>query len=630
MTSYHKIYMNHVQSSNLQSQLCAMWKKQTLCDAVIKSDTTLVRAHRVVLVASCPMLQSMENSTSGSHLEIRVTSDICRESIITFLQYLYEGFLMLTEENCRQVERLARMLHMDNIINCCADFNKCLSSSSPYIYGPSDQADFKHVRITKLMKVQECSQKRSQAFENSGSLQSKRFRQSASRISEPFDNTSNDSCTEQQESWQGYVQSQSGVRQEGIELFQVPPSRETVSKTVPPQTVSLSLTTQSSTSTDKGMIDFTKTHREISTSANVPTPDPLCETGLVDLSKVSPFSTPCISEVRSLQTVDSNPDEVIQEGLQSDTIPVTHMEVLQSGDSISHSSSDSSVSFTASMGKDKQLNQGSSSSVQKIGSQKQNSQRKFGEGERSQPCPDFRGTMVDLCAGEDITIVKTEPEDSSYPDHYTELQNPETSQRNEGQITPADWSVSNISLSTEENSPLGELSPRQINRADESHRKDSDAFSDGHDSGEVSFPQDPRSERMHPLVSNESLYSPLPPTGFGQGDLALHLSMFADQVAMQMKDMGTQLIKCSICHKDFSTRYGQKLHMERFHPDPKKSKSKEFPNCKICGKQMASKYALKIHEIKHTGQRAFKCELCGSSFGYKSVLKKHMEVCNLK
>ncbi|XP_062603147.1 zinc finger protein 443-like [Saccostrea cucullata] len=235
--------------------------------------------------------------------------------------------------------------------------------------------------------------------------------------------------------------------------------------------------------------------------------------------------------------------------------------------------------------------------------------------------------MVDLSAGEDFTIVKTEPEDSFYPEHYTELRNPESSQQNKGQITPVDWSISNFS--TDENPPLEEMSPRQINRADERRRRDSDMISEGGHSGEIS-PNDPRSEKMHPLVSNESLYSPPPPAGFGQGDMALHLSMFADQVAMQMKDMGTQFIKCPICHKDFSTRYGQKLHMERFHPDPKKSKSKEFPKCKICGKQMASKYALKIHEIKHTGQRAFKCELCGSSFGYKSVLKKHMEVCNLK
>ncbi|XP_062579165.1 uncharacterized protein LOC134241093 isoform X2 [Saccostrea cucullata] len=461
MTTYHKIYMNHVQSSNLQSQLCAMWKKQTLCDAVIKSDTTLVRAHRVVLVASCPMLQSMENSTSGSHLEIRVTSDICRESIITFLQYLYEGFLMLTEENCRQVEKLARMFHMDNIINCCADFNKCLSSSSPFIYSPSDQAEFKHVRITKLMKVQDCSQKRSQTFENSGRLQSKRFHQSTSRINESFDNTSNESCTEQQDSWQGRVHFQNGTRQEGIELFQVPPSRDTVSKTVPPQTVSLSLTTQSSTSTDKGTIDFTKSQTEISTSVNNPTSDTLNDTGLVDLSKVSPFSTPCISEVRSLQTVDSNPEE----RLQSDPFPVTHAEVLQFSDSISQGSSDSCILITGGVGKDKQPNQDLASPIQKIGTQNQTkSQRKLGEKERSERCPDFSGTMVDLSAGEDFTIVKTEPEDSFYPEHYTELRNPESSQQNKGQITPVDWSISNFS--TDENPPLEEMSPRQINRAE--------------------------------------------------------------------------------------------------------------------------------------------------------------------
>ena len=33
----HKVYMNHVHSSTLLSQLSTMWKSQTLCDAIIKT-----------------------------------------------------------------------------------------------------------------------------------------------------------------------------------------------------------------------------------------------------------------------------------------------------------------------------------------------------------------------------------------------------------------------------------------------------------------------------------------------------------------------------------------------------------------------------------------------------------------
>lgn len=324
----------------------------------------------MVLVASCPMLQSMENSTSGSQLEIRVPSDIQRESIMTFLQYLYEGFLMLTEVNCRQVEKLARMLHMDNVISCCADFNKCMSSSSPYIYGPTDQADFKHVRITNLMKVKDISQKRSQSLENSGNVHSKKQRLSSFGTTESFDHASSDSCTDQPETWLEDTQLQNDSRREGIELFQAPLIGKPGPRFISPQTVSLSLTTQSNTSTDKRVIDITKPQKKISPSFKSSTST--SETGLVDLSNVSSFSMPSISELRSFQTgdVDSNPDEAV-ETLPNEPFPVAIMEVPQSTDSVSHGASDSSTTCATSRGRNNEPSSGQSSSMQKMTLQQQ-------------------------------------------------------------------------------------------------------------------------------------------------------------------------------------------------------------------------------------------------------------------
>lgn len=90
----------------------------------------------------------------------------------------------------------------------------------------------------------------------------------------------------------------------------------------------------------------------------------------------------------------------------------------------------------------------------------------------------------------------------------------------------------------------------------------------------------------------------------------------------------SEIINCTVCDKTFSTKYGHKMHMERFHPETLSKKSqKKYPKCNTCGKQMASKYALSIHEIKHTGAKYFKCKKCGTQFGYKHVLKSHMEVC---
>lgn len=93
----------------------------------------------------------------------------------------------------------------------------------------------------------------------------------------------------------------------------------------------------------------------------------------------------------------------------------------------------------------------------------------------------------------------------------------------------------------------------------------------------------------------------------------------------------SQIINCIVCDKTFSTTYGHKMHMERFHPETLTKKSKKkYPKCKTCGKQMASKYALSVHEIKHTKAKYFKCKQCGTQFGYKHVLtcNSHMEVCS--
>ncbi|XP_061178989.1 zinc finger and BTB domain-containing protein 18-like isoform X4 [Saccostrea echinata] len=180
---YQKFYTNQIHSSSLLYQLSTMWKSQVLCDAVIRSGSTVIKAHRVILVAACPMLQSMEKSSIGSHLEVRLASDIAADSINTFLQYLYEGFMMLTEENCKEVEKIARLLQVDSVIKCCADFSKCVSlktgtgnfSNEQYRYTFHDMIEFRHVRSSDLQKtVQDKLKRPSTDFLRAGSPSTKR------------------------------------------------------------------------------------------------------------------------------------------------------------------------------------------------------------------------------------------------------------------------------------------------------------------------------------------------------------------------------------------------------------------------------------------------------------------------
>ncbi|XP_061178449.1 myoneurin-like isoform X2 [Saccostrea echinata] len=157
--SYQKVYMNQIYSSSIMRQVAQMWKSQLLCDAVIKTGNVHTKAHRLVLIAACPMLQDTENASVGSHLEVRLNSDISESAVKIFLQYLYEGYMMLTEDNCRDVEKIAKMLHVDSITKCCTDFQKCMnakmgySSSQRLNFDLQDSADFRFVNTTDLQKM---------------------------------------------------------------------------------------------------------------------------------------------------------------------------------------------------------------------------------------------------------------------------------------------------------------------------------------------------------------------------------------------------------------------------------------------------------------------------------------------
>ena len=66
---------------------------------------------------------------------------------------------MLTEENCKDVEKIARLLQVDSVIKCVSDFYKCLSAKTganiddKYKYSSFDLMEFKHVRSSGIQKT---------------------------------------------------------------------------------------------------------------------------------------------------------------------------------------------------------------------------------------------------------------------------------------------------------------------------------------------------------------------------------------------------------------------------------------------------------------------------------------------
>ena len=125
-----------------------------------------LQAHRIVLIAACPKLRKMDNAFLGSHLEIRMESDIKEDSVNTFLQYIYEGFLKLTEENCRDIEKMAKLLQVDGVVKCCVDFYKRLSTKTGIPHGGTNfnakhNSDIQHVKSGNIHEaVSECAKKR--------------------------------------------------------------------------------------------------------------------------------------------------------------------------------------------------------------------------------------------------------------------------------------------------------------------------------------------------------------------------------------------------------------------------------------------------------------------------------------
>ncbi|XP_052687935.1 uncharacterized protein LOC128166641 isoform X6 [Crassostrea angulata] len=476
MISYHKIYMSPVQSSNLQSQLCGLWKKQKFCDAVIKSDNISVMAHSLVLAASCPKLQSMEAYSFGSLLEIRVDSDITKESVMAFLQYLYEGYLMLTEENYCHVEKLAHSMHIDSIISYCKDFNQSILSSRSDIHETTDQADFKHVRTTNLLRVLDSSQKR--LHESSVNRDSsKRLKQSSSN------HCSSESISVKQESPLGVTQSQGGGIG-GTELKQGPSaSNQSESYLTSSNKVSLNINSEKAAASGDGVIFYSNPNFKegSSTSLNSTGPPHVQVSSCGSQLNGSPLPL-TISNVHSLQTVQSSNFELGKKTPQTEPYPVLLKEVRQSSSPFSCNLAKVSASCAGIDKDDKRPIPSQSLSLQQ---QFKKSSRKFREKSESQTCTSTSNsvTSTDPSTEVSLSIVKIEPEDSII--QTDEGMFLSTAQRDETQTSQSSWLHDNPSMSSEENLSQEETSSSLTSRTDEN--RDQVTIENGSNSESGSF-----------------------------------------------------------------------------------------------------------------------------------------------
>lgn len=78
---------------------------------------------------------------------------------------------------------------------------------------------------------------------------------------------------------------------------------------------------------------------------------------------------------------------------------------------------------------------------------------------------------------------------------------------------------------------------------------------------------------------------------------------------------------CQHCGQIFNNRSTRYKHILRKHVDPKHYKYE----CPKCGKKFYKRELLDIHTRRHTGERIFVCEICGSKFLTSRDMRRHKE-----
>lgn len=76
--------------------------------------------------------------------------------------------------------------------------------------------------------------------------------------------------------------------------------------------------------------------------------------------------------------------------------------------------------------------------------------------------------------------------------------------------------------------------------------------------------------------------------------------------------------RCEQCGSSFGMKSNLKRHVMTVHED------RRGHQCQICGAAFGLKQNLATHiRVKHEKMRPFQCDACGANFGYKQVLQNH-------
>ncbi|CAH1791523.1 unnamed protein product [Owenia fusiformis] len=85
-----------------------------------------------------------------------------------------------------------------------------------------------------------------------------------------------------------------------------------------------------------------------------------------------------------------------------------------------------------------------------------------------------------------------------------------------------------------------------------------------------------------------------------------------------MRHMGGNHYDCKTCGKRLCTNGALAQHEELIHSGVKKF------ICQLCGKKFGRRNDLTLHESRHSNTKSHKCSICGRGFQHKSLITQHM------